>query len=268
VHRRVAAAGYEEPGFAARYDAARPSPPPALRELVPPLTGGPLRRVVDLGAGTGLSTRFWAEHAGEVIGVEPSAEMRQWATTSTISPNVRYVAGSGEAIPLETGSADLVTAAQSLQWMDPDSTLPEIGRVLRPGGVLCAYEYVQLQTPLWEPEAAWARVREAVARLHAERAAADVASRWPGGPTERITASGLLDHVREMALASVEHGDGGRLLSFALSEGSIQTLLATGTTEEDLGLPELRRVAAGMPDLPWWIGYRVWLARRAPAPAS
>ena len=159
MQRRVAAAGYEEAGFAERYDAARPHPPIALLELVPPLAGGKLRRVVDIGSGTGLSTRIWAEHADEVIGVEPSAEMRRWAQGATSSPNVRYVAGSGEAIPVETGTADLVTASQSMQWMDPEPTLAETARVLRPGGVLCVYEYTRLQTPLWEPEAAYARVR-------------------------------------------------------------------------------------------------------------
>lgn len=60
-------AGYGEPGFAERYDRCRPRPPVALPELLPPLAG--VRRphlVVDIGSGTGLSTRIWAGHATDI----------------------------------------------------------------------------------------------------------------------------------------------------------------------------------------------------------
>lgn len=48
-----------------------------------------------------------------------------------------------------------------------------------------------------------------------------------------------------------------------MSEGSLTTLLATGVTEKDVGLDRLRSVASLLDrPVPWWIGYRVWLARR------
>ena len=141
VQERVTRWGYETPGFAARYDAARPRPPAALLELVPPLLGeGRIRLVVDLGSGTGRSTRLWAGVADEAIGVEPSAEMRRHAAEVTTEPNVRYVEGSGAHTGIPDASADLVTASQSIHWMDPEPTFTEIARILRPGGVLCAYE--------------------------------------------------------------------------------------------------------------------------------
>ena len=268
VQERVARWGYETPGFAARYDAARPRPPAALLELVPPLLGEDrIRLVVDLGSGTGRSTRFWAGVADEAIGVEPSAEMRGHAAEVTTEPNVRYVEGTGARTGLPAGSADLVTASQSIHWMDPEPTFAEIARILRPGGVLCAYEYFRLQTPTWEPEAAWDRVRDAVSDRRRSLGIDDSMFVWRIDPV-RIRATGLFDHVREIATFAIERGDGARLVDLVLSEGSLQTILATGATEDELGVTELRRIAAAMPEGPWWLGYHVWLARRAPESES
>jgi hypothetical protein len=50
------------------------------------------------------------------------------------------------------------------------------------------------------------------------------------------------------------------LLGFGLSEASTRTLLAAGTTEEELGLDRLCDVAATINEaVPWWIVYRVWV---------
>ena len=249
--------------MAERYDRARPRPPSALMELVPallnPQTVGML---VDLGSGTGLSARFWADAADQVIGVEPNATMRATAQRLTQSPNVQYVDGLGEETGLPDAAADVVTAAQSLQWMEPDATLREIVRILRPGGLLCVYEYSGLQTPQWEPEEVWARTRDKVRRLRSERGLDEGHHRWPVSRYV-IEANGSFRFVREKVLHSLELGDGMRLLDFALSEGSLQTLLESGVTEAEVGLDELRSAVATMPDpVLWWIDYRMWLALR------
>ena len=253
-------AGYGEPGFAERYDRYRPRPPVALLELLPPLAGVTRPRlVVDIGSGTGLSTRFWADSADQVVGVEPNDAMRTFAEQATDAANVRYAAASAYQTGLADGCADLVTAAQSLQWMDPERMLPEIRRILRPGGVLCAYNYVGMQTPVWELEGEWQAVLARKQELRARRGL-DGGGRWPVDRA-RIEHSGLFRYVRELALHSVEEGDGRRMVGFALSEGSMTTLLAAGATEEEVGLDRLRRVAATVTDpVPWWISYQVILA--------
>ena len=254
-------AGYGEPGFAERYDRCRPRPPVALPQLLPPLAG--VRRphlVVDIGSGTGLSTRIWAGYADEVVGVEPNDAMRTFAEQATDAANVRYAAASAYETGLPDGCADLVTAAQSLQWMRPERILPEIRRILRPGGVLCAYTYVGLQTPVWELEAEWEAVLARKRDLRSRRGLDHTRQHWPVNRM-RIEQSGLFRYVRDLVLHSVEMGDGERLVGFALSEGSMTTLLAAGTTEEEVGLDRLRRVAATVPDpVPWWISYQVLLA--------
>ena len=261
LRRRIEESGYARPGFAERYERFRPSPPPALLNLLPPLAG--VERpalVVDLGAGTGLSTRIWADRANEVIGVEPNDAMRRVAEQATTAGNVGYLARSAYDTGLPVGCADLVTAAQSLQWMDPKAVFPEIGRILREGGVFCAYQYSTMQTPLWEPEQAWQMVRDRMRDLRTRRG--PEAARWPVS-TERLEQSGVFRAVREMPLHSIEYGDGERLLGFALSEGSLANLLDEGTPEDEIGLDRLRETVAEMPEpVPWWVGYQAWVCLR------
>jgi SAM-dependent methyltransferase len=269
LRRTLQDSGYDRPGFAERYDRCRPRPPSALLDLLPRLAGVDRPSlVVDIGSGTGLSTRFWAERSGEAVGVEPNETMRAFAQRKTDTPNVRYTADSAYETGLPKGCADLVTAAQSLQWMRPERVFPEIGRLLRRGGVFCIYEYFTLQTPLWEPEAAWELVRERKRELRRKRGLADRRPSWPVS-RRRLEESGTFQHVRELALYSVEYGDGDRLVGFALSEGTLTTLLEAGATEEDVGLDRLRGAAEPMREpVPRWIGYRVWVGLKSPVAAA
>ena len=251
--------GYDRPGFAAEYDRHRPRPPAILLHALPLLAGtGRPRLVVDLGSGTGLSTRAWAELADEVVGVEPNDAMRSHAEQATESANVRYLGRSSYDTGLPDACADVVTAAQSLQWMRPERVFPEVGRILRPGGVFCAYNYSVLQTPVWEAAEVFDLVQARKRELRDELGLEHVAV----GPPDIawLEESGVFRHVRELLVHGVEQGDGARLLGFALSEGSMRTLLEAGASEEDVGLDRLRAVAASMPEpIPWWIGYRAWV---------
>lgn len=90
--------------------------------------------VVDLGAGTGKLTRALVALGHRVVAVEPLDEMR--AQLEAAVPGARAIAGKAESMPLPDASADVVTSAQAFHWFDHDDALPEIGRVLRPGGRL------------------------------------------------------------------------------------------------------------------------------------
>lgn len=116
---------------ASRYERYRPGPPMAAVDWMLP---GHVGRVVDLGAGTGAMSRLLVDRADEVIAVEPDDRMRSVLRDEL--PNIRAVMGRGESIPIPDGSADAVVASSSWHWMDPVSTLAEVGRVLAPGGTL------------------------------------------------------------------------------------------------------------------------------------
>ena len=116
---------------AGAYERGRPGyPEAAVRWLV----GDDPVDVVDLGAGTGKLTRALVALGHRVVAVEPLDEMR--AQLEAAVPEARAVAGKAEAMPLADSCADVVTSAQAFHWFDHDDALPEIARVLRPGGRL------------------------------------------------------------------------------------------------------------------------------------
>jgi SAM-dependent methyltransferase len=109
------------------YERARPEwPEEAARWLVP--DGAEL--VVELGAGTGKLTRAVASLGPRVVAVEP--DPRMLAVLRGLG--LEGVEGSAEAIPFGDGVADAVVAGSSLHWFELELALPEIHRVLRPGG--------------------------------------------------------------------------------------------------------------------------------------
>src|SRR5260221_13268967 len=124
-------------GFAEQYDDFRPAPPPALVDILTQLARvSHPDYVVDIGSGTGLSTRIWADRAEAVIGIEPGDDMRAKAEErSTGLRNVRYLEATSTATTLPDGCADIVTVSQALHWMEPTGTFAEVARILRPGGV-------------------------------------------------------------------------------------------------------------------------------------
>jgi SAM-dependent methyltransferase len=116
---------------AEEYEATRPSYPDELLDLLPVASGA---TVLDLGAGTGKLTRVLARRYARVIAVEPLDGMR--AILERVVQDVEALPGSAERIPLDDASVDAVFAAQAFHWFDHARAIPEIARVLRPGGVL------------------------------------------------------------------------------------------------------------------------------------
>jgi SAM-dependent methyltransferase len=113
------------------YDRVRPGPDAeALDWLVPQDCG----LAVDVAAGTGLFTRALTGRATQVAAIEPDERMR--AVLAQRSPGVRVLAGWGEQMPLPDGCADAVFVSTAWHWLDPGLAVPEIARVLRPGGRL------------------------------------------------------------------------------------------------------------------------------------
>ena len=90
--------------------------------------------VLDLGAGTGILTRRLIKIAGKIIAMEPGWVMLQQARNTT--KEAHLVCGFAEAISLKSQSVDMITVAQAIHWFEPQASLREMQRVLRPQGWL------------------------------------------------------------------------------------------------------------------------------------
>lgn len=95
---------------------------------------GEAKRVLDLGAGTGKLTEAIAARGCDVVAVDPSMEMLGQLRARV--PGVDARVGRAEAIPLPDNDVDAVTVAQAWHWIDKAAAVPELTRVLRPGGTL------------------------------------------------------------------------------------------------------------------------------------
>jgi SAM-dependent methyltransferase len=120
-------------------------------------------RVLDLAAGTGRLTHELALRFDHVVAVEPNDAMR------SLIEDGEVLAGTAEEIPLADASVDAVFVGEAFHWFDPELAIPEIARVLRPGGGLA-----MIWTHWWEtepplPDAAQELLREPWERFRAQR---------------------------------------------------------------------------------------------------
>lgn len=119
---------------AAQYAGLRPTyPADAVAFAVEGGVPGP-RRVLDLGAGTGLLTGVLVAGGHEVVAVDPSPEML--AQLADRFPGVTTAVGSAETIPVPDAAVDVVVAGQAAHWFDPVPAATEMRRVLRSGGAV------------------------------------------------------------------------------------------------------------------------------------
>jgi SAM-dependent methyltransferase len=255
-------------GFADLYDANRPTPPTALGPILRSYADVETPSVVDLGSGTGLSTRWARTWASSVVGVEPSDDMRAQAE-SRAADGVSYRSGTSTMTGLADGCADVVLAVQAMHWMEPTSTMAEVARLLRPHGVFATVDAD------WPPVAGVAEAEQAWATLHrrmrvfearraqgvdgaALRASIDdndpalidedlrnthhnrsmpggVRSWSKDGHLETIASSGLFAFSRELVFDEEMPGGADAFIALMRSQGSYQGLVRAGLTDAELG---------------------------------
>jgi SAM-dependent methyltransferase len=253
-------------GFADIYDQYRPELPLVIGEVLSQLAGPerPLR-VVDIGSGTGLSTRLWKEFEATVIGIEPSPDMRAIAARlqaiDRSQNNISFKEGTSTDTGLANACADVVTVSQALHWMEPEPTFLEIARILRARGVFAAIDCDWPPTIHPDLEQAYNECMTRAEIAEAKYGVSKGVRRWSKDHhLSRIQGSGLFGFTKEIFCHSVENGDTGRLVGLVKSQGTVAALVKHGLSEEEIGISDLSRAAErilGDRALSWYWSYRI-----------
>lgn len=114
------------------YAKYRPSYPAAAIDWILQDLGDPIQlTAADVGAGTGISSRLLADRGVTVWAIEPNAAMQ---TAAMPHPRLTFRTGTAEQTGLPHQSVDLITCCQAFHWFEPDATLAEFHRILKPHG--------------------------------------------------------------------------------------------------------------------------------------
>lgn len=89
--------------------------------------------ILDIGCGTGISTRQLAAKGYNLVGIDSSYEMLTRALSDYYT-NIRYVTARAERLPFKPGVFDVVTVFGAFHWFNAPKAVTEIKRVLKRGG--------------------------------------------------------------------------------------------------------------------------------------
>ena len=161
-------------------------------------------RGLDLACGTGDLTRLLADRYphGSIVGLDLTREMLTLAAARGRPDNLHYLQGDMHALPLATGSCDLVTGSYALRNApELAPAIGEIARVLRPGGQAAFLDFARAATPAgqrWQYRllrswcGLWGRLLSGSWEVHGY-----IADSLCTFPTERELTGILLEHGLE-----------------------------------------------------------------------
>ena len=94
---------------------------------------------VDVGCGTGMSTRNLFGKFDNILGVDLSAAMIEQAKKNFANDPVEFKVSPAESLPVEDGSVQTVLVGRAIHYFDQKTFFQEVNRILVPGGVLAYY---------------------------------------------------------------------------------------------------------------------------------
>lgn len=116
------------------YAKYRPTYPQAAIDTILKGLGNPSQlTAADIGAGTGIASQLLAERGVRVTAIEPNASMRNAAEPH---PLIEFSDATAEQTHLPEAAVDLVISCQAFHWFNPEPTLAEFRRILKPCGRL------------------------------------------------------------------------------------------------------------------------------------
>ena len=124
-----------------QYDSARVGYPQDLINDVILLSGiSKEGKILEVGCGTGKATAMLGEKGYDILAIDISADLIALARKNTRHlPNVRYEVVSFEDADLEPNSFDLIVAAQSWHWTDPEIRYKKAHKILKDSGAIAVF---------------------------------------------------------------------------------------------------------------------------------
>jgi SAM-dependent methyltransferase len=184
------------------YDRARPTYP---AEAATWLAGLGHAHLLELGAGTGKLTVELVGQGHRVVATDPLDAMLRHLVRRL--PGTPAALATAERIPLRARSVDAVVGAQCFHWWDLDRALPEVARVLRPGG------HLALAWNLRDERVPWVRRLGELIGTQEQRS----------DPTHALLASNLFGFVETATFRFWQPLDRARLRDLVLSRSSLAT---------------------------------------------
>jgi len=237
-----AAVGYER--RSETYASARPSYHPHVLDRVVAAVGA--GRIVDFGAGTGISTAALIDRGLDVLAVEPVEAMR--VTLAATVPNAAVATGTAESIPADDNSVAAVVVAQAFHWFDHSPALDEIARVLQPEGCLVTLWNVRDETVPWM--AAYTRIQDRLQGYTPRYR--DMAWRHSIEADPRF---GLVDEVR---VANPQPSNADHTVARFLSTSFVASRDAQQQNALEAEIRELVAPLGETYDFPYWTEAQIW----------
>jgi ubiquinone/menaquinone biosynthesis C-methylase UbiE len=231
---------YDRTSIPEGYDRARDHGPEALALWMSTVEsrvhGRPIRRILDLGCGTGrFSQALAARFDAEVVAIDPSEKMLAIARRKPHEPRVHYEPGRAEAIPLEARSVDMIFTSMTFHhFTDRALVARECRRVLSDVGALVVRTASREQIDSY----AYVRFIPVTRGIHEEvlPSLADVRDTFQGAGF-RLVSSELVTQTIAPTWA---------VYAEKLAAGGDSVLARVSATELEAGLERVRRHAAAV----------------------
>lgn len=94
------------------------------------------QRILDIGTGTGVLPRNMYFYGGKWTGTDISTEQIEQSNRLSVGLDINYKAVATENIDFPASSFDVITACQCFWYFDHERVMPNLYRMLKPGGKL------------------------------------------------------------------------------------------------------------------------------------